>query len=246
MTVLTTFKNTWLLKILFFSLISLTIITLIDVHFVESHVPYMALDENETLEKALALDEIQISKVIYQILNESAEQSWITFEGKSGQILHLEIGLPALEQVRDFRPTIVLIEPSDPNHSPIELTQSYVSTDGARLTPFHEPFTDTNSWVLTKREISLTETGRYYLVSLDEEKNTGKLWVAIGKEERFGMSDIASLPSSIWEVRKFHENRENGKSSPWTHKFFLLLLVLLIAIGTVGLSILVLKLKKSN
>ena len=72
MTVLTTFKNTWLLKILFFSLISLTIITLTDVHFVESHVPYMALDENETLEKALALDEIQISKVIYQILNESA------------------------------------------------------------------------------------------------------------------------------------------------------------------------------
>ena len=243
MPALTKFKNLWLLKIIFFCLV---VIPLVHVGVVESHVPYLALDKNKTLDNALRLSDIQISKVIYQVLNETSDQSWIAFEAEPGQILNLEIGLPALEQVRNIRPTIVLIKPSESNQSPIELIDSHIITNGAKLTPFHEPFTDTNSWILTKKEISISETGLHHLVSLDLEDNTGKLWVAIGKEERFGVSDIARLPSTILEVRKFHDNDQNGNTNLWNHQLFVPLSVILVAIGAVGLSLLALKIKKSN
>ena len=242
MIALTKFKNMSPMKII--SLFFLVVIPLVDLNIVESHVPYLALDKNKTINKSLKLSDIQISKVIYQVLHEKAEQSWITFEAESGQILHLEVGLPALEEVKNFRPTIVLIKPSERNKLPLELINSHIRTGGSKLTPFHEPFTDTNSWILTKKQIPIVETGVHHLVSLDIESNTGKLWVAIGKEERFGVADIARLPSTILEVRKFHGNDQNGKAKLWNHKSFLPLSILLVVIGAVALSVLALKLKK--
>jgi hypothetical protein len=33
----------------------------------------------------------------------------------------------------------------------------------------------------------------------------GKLWIAPGEEEEFGLDDIVSLPATIETVRQFHE-----------------------------------------
>ena len=50
----------------------------------------------------------------------------------------------------------------------------------------------------------MPEDGTYYIESYNKNYDPGKLWVAIGREERFGASDIANLPFTIRKVKEFH------------------------------------------
>ena len=58
---------------------------------------------------------------------------------------------------------------------------------------------------MNKTIITLPNTGKYHLLSYHPETETGKMWVAIGRQERYGPEDWGTLPASIVEVRLFHE-----------------------------------------
>ena len=73
---------------------------------------------------------------------------------------------------------------------------------------FHEPFSDTSSWILLETELALTENGEYFIVSRSEYHRQGKLWVAIGYKERFGPLYWTSLPATNMGVRGFHQSEE--------------------------------------
>tara|TARA_Y100000817_G_scaffold115935_1_gene90887 strand:- start:5084 stop:5527 length:444 start_codon:yes stop_codon:yes gene_type:complete len=119
----------------------------------------------------------------------------------------LELGLPKLDSLSKFRPTIELI-------SPTQKSTKFSSENIINPTTFYEPFTQTNSWVLFKNTIQLTEPGTYYLVSSDPQNKYGKLWIAIGREESFGASDLLNLPLSINDVKAFHSPNEKKSESP--------------------------------
>ena len=70
---------------------------------------------------------------------------------------------------------------------------------------FHEPFSGTDSWMLFEKTVTLSQSGRYYLVGYVPSGQPGKFWVALGKREAFGLNDIANLPQEIARVRAFHE-----------------------------------------
>lgn len=183
----------------------------------------MAWENHAEIEDAHKLNGIKISQAIYQQISKNNPNSWIKFEAKSGDNLDLELGLPKLDSLLEFRPTIELISPSNKS---TELSSINV------LNPkvFYEPFTQTNSWVLWKNTIPLSESGTYYLVSSDPKNEFGKLWIAIGREESFGASDLLNLPISINDVKAFHapNNQKSGSSKILIISFLICLSLVLI------------------
>lgn len=177
---------------------------LLGTHPLEAHVPYLSLDKHPTKALALWLDEIEYSKVIYQRLTESRNQSWIEYEAVKGEILYLQVGVPDTNQDRGFRPEIALLAPSDSGKFARGSISPFVYTEGEEAIFFHEPFSDTNSWILKDRQLTLPETGTYYLVSYHIDRKPGKLWVSIGNKERFEVSDLGRMPFSVLEIKKFH------------------------------------------
>ena len=58
--------------------------------------------------------------------------------------------------------------------------------------------------------VVLPVAGRYYVVAYDPSGQDGKLWVATGREEVFGLDVISELPGVLPQVRAFHEVESGG------------------------------------
>lgn len=154
---------------------------------------------------ALTVRDPEVSQVIYAELQ--AEQvDVIRFQGKEGQRIVLQLGIPELERLKDFQPVVALLGPGLPRAEGLP----FGSEQGAKLYPFQadrpffEHFTRTSSRMAPPFEISLPATGEY-LVSVFSRRGSGKYWLAIGEKEVFGVRDWLMLPLTIWNVRRFHE-----------------------------------------
>ena len=201
-----------------------------------AHFPILAKDNHPYQQSAVELEDIEISSVIYQQLTKEAPSSWITFQGEKGKLLSLELGIPVINGLEGFRPSLALIAPKPTSGllnssgdlpNPLEV---FPSSDIVEPLTFHEPFTNTDSWILFKKAIRLSETGWYYLRTFSPENETGKLWLAIGKKESFGIREISKLPLLIRDVKDFHEiNRgHSSQTPPWASRKLLLFPLLLI------------------
>ena len=206
-----------------------------------AHVPFLALDNHPSKERALEIDDIQISKVIYQKISSDSPQSWIQFYGKEGETIYFQLGIPYIDELVNYRPSVALIKPGakiSPEKivsSPDENILVFDSNNSVDIEVFHEPFTDTTSWILFEEYVIFTKSGMHFLVSFSPDNQPGKMWVAIGKKEVFGPKDLARLPSAISEVKSFHESISiNGISSygsilkvalPITAVFFIALIL---------------------
>ena len=184
---------------------------------VSAHVPYFSDEENSLPTNAFEIDNIHISKVIYQRLTEGQSSSWIKFEGKEKELLYLEVGLPSISKLYSYRPRITVYKEISSYHSDftkedLKPVLSIPTENISSLKDFYEPFTGTNSWILTNRSFYLPADGTYYIESFNRKSDSGKLWLAIGKEERFGASDIANLPFTLKKVKEFHLEDETAVS----------------------------------
>ena len=77
---------------------------------VQGHIPYMAGSEHPDMGRSLHLDNIQISKVVYQELTSEAEQSWIRINAKKGEELYIQIGVTYLPSLREYQTSLALIK----------------------------------------------------------------------------------------------------------------------------------------
>ena len=48
---------------------------------------------------------------------------------------------------------------------------------------FHEPFSETESWILRSETGKISKAGRYYLVGFSPEGHTDKVWLSIENED---------------------------------------------------------------
>jgi hypothetical protein len=166
---------------------------------------------------ALKIEDIHISQVIYYELTPQSPELWLTLDAKQGDQLYVGIGVPVIEELEDYRPSLVLLGPGMPDVDlPFEIPPGLggVHVEAAKNDEpevFHEHFTDTRSWVLLREYLSLPETGRYYLVAYSPSGLLAKLWVTVGRKEVYGMSDILGLPGVLREVREFHEEKGNPR-----------------------------------
>ena len=173
-----------------------------------AHIPFISNDNHNSAQSPLVVYDIAVSKVIYQKLTDDSPESWISFKADQGEVLYFNLGVPLLEELKDFRPSIGLLTPSSQTLSVNSLKESEVfpTLDITDPKTFYEPFTKTNSWTFTEHKFDIPTTGNYSLVTYSPKKQVGKVWVSIGKEERFGPSDWITIPAKIPEIRKFHSS----------------------------------------
>ena len=169
---------------------------------------------------AIRIKDVQVSQVVYHKMTAKARQLWITFEVDQPQKLRLQLGVPLIERLREYRPAFVLLGPGLPNVSlPFETPSDsggllFDTRDAGPPRVFHEPFTGTDSWILGRHEVQLPAAGRYYVVAYHPSDEPGKLWMALGEQEAFGLKDIIMLPRVITQVRRFHEMANARKRQP--------------------------------
>jgi len=164
-----------------------------------------------TFDQALEMRDIDVSQVVYSPLDATDAQLWLTFEAAAGTMLDVSLGIPVLDRLTDYRPNLAVLGPGLPAVDlPIDTPPGVggVVFDSAETGDprfFHEHVTGTESWILIEDAVALPEAGTYYVVAWPSGEQVEKLWVAIGKRERFGLRDLLSFPSIIRDVRAFHE-----------------------------------------
>jgi len=113
--------------------------------------------------------------------------------------------------LKKFRPAMVVIGPGlDSETVPFEIpkatgTRVFTTTEVSKSRFFNEHFTGTQSWILRTETVPLPKPGRYYVVAFSPDKQTGKLWLSIGKKESFKAEDWKQFPTWRKLIRKFHE-----------------------------------------
>jgi len=175
-----------------------------------AHKPLSIGEVYPTFDRALWIEDIDVSQVAYARLTKIDRALWLAFDAAAGTRLDLSLGVPALDRLAEYRPSLAVLGPSLPAIElplgiPPDVGGVPFETSGAEPRFFHEPFTGTDSWILLEETVELPEAGTYYVVAWPRGDLADKLWVAVGLREQFGLRDLLSLPTIVRDVRAFHE-----------------------------------------
>jgi len=188
----------------------------------QAHIPiFSGTDSGDTPENAVFIDDASISHAVYHEITEDTRQLWVTFDLSADQEIYVQLGVPVLERLAEFRPTVVVLGPGFPDVDlPFEIPSGlggilFTTDEIDEPEFFHEHFTGTDSWIFGELEDVAPESGRYYIVAFVPTGETGKLWVAVGRREVFESRDIATLGELVPLVSEFHETTAAGLITPF-------------------------------
>lgn len=171
-----------------------------------AHPSFFARGTEDSAASAFVLDGAAISRVVYVDAPCPAGPFWARIDAAPGEVVYLRLGVPVLEELRDYRPTVYLVGPdlTEPAVSvPWPLPQGdraiELPTDGApEPRVFHDPFTGTDSWLLVERRHVVVRRASYYFV-VDPPAVEGRFWIASGTEETRGVGE----PGALLKIRPF-------------------------------------------
>ena len=181
-----------------------------------AHRPIFTEDKATGPDTAIPIKDPQISQVVYREIAKDSSQVWLTFEAPKDSKLFVQIGVPAIDRLKDFRPAMAIVGPGLPdNDPPFALPKDagakvMLSKEVSKPRFFHEHFTNTDSWILRGETVTLPRAGRYYLVGYSPDKQIGKLWLSVGKTESFSLEDLKDFPMWTKKIQAFHEVQSKG------------------------------------
>ena len=180
---------------------------------------------------AYKIADISASRVAYHHAKPGQPFLWMTFDGKAGQELQFQMGIPKIDRYADVRPAMALLGPGLPPAPelpfpvPEGMGAVIFATDGQEPTVFNEEFTGTVDWQFQEVSSTLLRDGKYYMASYLPSGDEGKFWVATGKAEVFGLWDLVRMPVIIVEARNFHEIFPWGGILGWAYLGIIVLLL---------------------
>jgi hypothetical protein len=178
---------------------------------VKAHRPIFTNEKGSDPETAVKINNPDVSQVIYRSLTNETPQLWLTIDAKKNFELFVQIGIPVIDRLKNFRPSFVVLGPDLPEIStpfsiPKDIGGKYFSTHKVKKPRFfHEHFTKTDSWILRSETILLPASGRYYVVAYSPSKQKGKFWLSVGKKEKFGLFDLLKFGGWKKKIQEFHE-----------------------------------------
>lgn len=188
-----------------------------------AHNPVVINGGPTNAETAHFIKDVSVSRVAYHHAKPGQELLWLTFDGKAGQTLDFQMGLPKLERYAGVRPATALLgsglpaAPGLPFAVPEGMGALLFTTDGQTPTEFDEEFTGTLDWQFQGEQVQLPQDGKYFLVSYIPSGEEGKLWIAPGVKEAFGLWDLIRMPVIIVQARLFHEVFPWGGILGWAY-----------------------------
>ena len=176
-----------------------------------AHKPSFSDGQYSGHDRAYPVQNIDHSIVVYHEITCDNRQLWLRFSAtEAGKGLFVQLGVPAIDRLERYRPTLAVIAPGLPSPQrqlpfaiPAGMGVEVLSAEMDRA--FHEPFTATDSWILVERTLTLPSAGSGYIVAWDPEARPGKLWVAVGEKESFGLADLFRFVGWRASARAFHE-----------------------------------------
>jgi hypothetical protein len=178
---------------------------------VSAHRPVFTEDAATSAATAIPIADPAISQVVYREITGKTPQVWLTFTVPKDFDLFVQIGVPAIERLGDFRPAIAVVGPGLPRGKvPFKLPKGtgarvFTTSEVGKPRFFHEHFTKTDSWILRSETVRLASPGTYHLVAFSPHNQVGKLWLSVGKAESFGPGDFMRFPAWSKRIREFHE-----------------------------------------
>ena len=164
-------------------------------------------------DSALAIAEPDVSQLVLHEVTKANPELWLTFQGTVNEDIYLQLGVPAIDRLADYHPSLALVGPGLPDvELPFAIPEGAgaiaLSTEEIESQFFSEPFTGTESWIYVEKTLTLPEDGEYFIVGYHPDSTAGKLWLAFGTEEAFGLQDVFDYADTLEKVRAFHEVSE--------------------------------------
>ncbi len=162
---------------------------------------------------AYVVEDPTVSIVVYSEITCEAPQLWMSVDAEAGFPLYLQLGVPELPRLKDWRPAIALLAPGLPEPTqayPFDIPEGmgitmFSTEDLSEPGMFFEPFSGTSSWVLVEETVVLPQGGPALIVAWDPGGYTGKLWAATGTIEDFANVDPSNFVLWMEQVNNFHE-----------------------------------------
>jgi hypothetical protein len=172
---------------------------------------------------AYSLDDIAQASIGYHHANASAPQLWFRFDGKYGDKVHVQIGVPQLQQYRLLRPIVAIVGPgmpAPPDPLPFALPAGYgaliYDTAAESVENYKESFTGTESWRFSAEDFHLPASGPTYIVGFTPNGEEGKFWMAVGEKRSFRFADLFTINETTRKIRAFFEVNETAGVVFWS------------------------------
>lgn len=78
---------------------------------VEAHRPVFTNEKGVDSETAVKITNPDVSQVIYRSLTNETPQLWLAFDAKKNFELFVQIGIPVIDRLKNFRPSFVVLGP---------------------------------------------------------------------------------------------------------------------------------------
>lgn len=165
-------------------------------------------------ELAFEVIDPEISIALYAEMTCTADTLWLHMDTAGISEVWLELGVPQLERLEDYRPSLAVLAAGLPETGLNDLPFDVPDGMGAMIIDtadvdepidFFEPFTQTDSWILYREWVEVPENTDVYLVAFNPEEITGKLWVAVGLTEDFSDVDASDFAEWMEKTQAFHE-----------------------------------------
>ncbi|HAN32094.1 MAG TPA: hypothetical protein DCQ06_10895 [Myxococcales bacterium] len=170
-----------------------------------------------TPSSAYTVADIELSQVVYHAATCDNRTLWFRVPATAGQKLFVQLGAPELDRLKKRPMAIALLgagfdDIALPFSSPITTGRRWDIAEAGAGKAFHEPFTDTYSWITVEDTVTLPETGDYWLVAWFPDNISGKLWLSVGTVEKFNAETMIKVIPLLDQVRAFHETLPEQKS----------------------------------
>jgi len=189
------------LLLIVFSILSY--VFLAETHNLEAHKPFFP-PSSPTKDNALTINKPNISQVFYFVLSEEENEFWFKLNLGKGHNLILDLGTPKFDIYKNMYPDLILYYENEKTN--LDKLAHYNIDNKWGLSEFHEPFTNTYSWVYVKDRYSAPRAGNYYVRVKSNYKTDFRLWFATGIIEDFGITDLAKFAGNRNTIRDFHTN----------------------------------------
>ena len=167
-----------------------------------------------SFDSAFAVQDPDISIVLYAEMTCTESELWMEMETGDRDEVWVELGVPMLDRLEAYRPSVALVAPGLPAADlpfdlPADMGATIISTaDVNEPVDFYEPFSQTESWILYQGWLEVPPNEQVYLVAWNPAKVTGKLWVAVGKTDDFSDVSFDQFGEWIEKTQDYYEFNE--------------------------------------
>lgn len=163
-----------------------------------AHQAFFAQGIEDGPESAFVMEDADVSRVVYVDMPCPNEPFWTRIDAEPGDVVYISLGVPVLDELRAYRPTLHFLAPDLPaprERIPLQIPQGFgaitIPTDTVTAPRvFHEPHTGTDSWVLLEHRHVVVRRGSYYVV-VEPPPASGRFWLTSGTAEEAG--DLGAL-----------------------------------------------------